>query len=653
MASYNVTLYIDSGFNAINIPDTPATLEASAGGIIKVAPVVILQNRFLGSVRVSVNWDAVKNCDYCRIGSMYYSVQGIRMLSDSTAELSITPDFITSAGGFRLIDGAVTTDFQILDGITERATVSVDDFGLYTDADPLTAPQQTLQLETEWDIPGNVNNTGMYLVSEAIGVDPNSAVLCETSIDLAKMYTEHHGKTYQTPGGDVTVPQVENIAGSETSFGFESDPNVRVSNGTRIYVKNQNKLEDGAGADAQQTIEAGISQARSLGVESAIFDQWAVPTRFLGLITYTNSKLAVENPDSDEVESVTDQRVSMVQGKHGTISTGLNPKYSNVKNNRVLYGEYNSYGIITCAGNSCTFKPEEILTKSEFDAGKSPDIDFNVDPRAQGKPYYRFKHVNGNDEFWRNALAGETWARVPLIYESASGSELTRFTMANSIDASNQVTVSHGISGVINQITSLITGGQSVENRQEMAGYNIRQAQIAQNMGTLTSSRAISARGAQLGAGMAEAGFIAQGIGMVADDLADIHSYSATLHNELSQLYTTQTVYVPQVAFSYNPAILRDLKNNGIMLFRYRYKDTDLARIDKLLTMYGYKESEQVSTSNFYRRTKFDFVQCGSITITGLPRWWNDGISLQLRNGVRVWHTKPDVSAYNDNPIRR
>lgn len=176
MAEYKVTLFLNSGFNAVNIPDSVATLNASAAHI-EVDPVEILQNRFLSKVRINADWSAVKDCDYCKIGNFYYSVSSVNMLSESTAELSLNPDFILSAGGTK--EGNAT--FQILDGVTERQTVSEDNFGEYTDDDPLTTPQRPLRLFTAW-----LTDTSR----------PGSYTYISTTLDLRKQGQNKEGVTY-------------------------------------------------------------------------------------------------------------------------------------------------------------------------------------------------------------------------------------------------------------------------------------------------------------------------------------------------------------------------------------------------------------------------------------------------------------------------
>lgn len=597
MAEYKVTLFLNSGFNAVNIPDSVATLNASAAHV-EVDPVEILQNRFLTKVRINAEWGTVKDCDYCKIGNFYYSVSSVNMLSENTAELSLNPDFILSAGGTK--EGNAT--FQILDGITERQTVSEDNFGEYTDDDPLTTPQRPLRLFTEW-------------LTDASR--PGSYTYISTTLDLKKQGQNKEGVTYTDPetGETATIPKTYQIDNSQvTKIGFAGELQGDITDGTKYYIR-----DDGS-SPKDETIENGIAQARVLGIENSIIDQWSVP------------KIYVDNANTGDPFSPTS-----VIGAAGSFDVPFPFEWNQtVKNKRVEYGEYCKYGIITTSGNSMEAAPEVLGD------GTAPKVEWRADPRPEGKPYFRFHSMNGDTEFWRNCIAGSKWQKVPLVYQGQSGTALTRLNFNNDRAMKSQLKSQFLNSNEIDRF----------QNTLESIGS------------AFTGSLSGAAKGFKYG------GLIGAGEGAVKGILGTAYDYefsNAKLENardyykanyalekknELSQLYQDTTVYTPTVNFPYESDIIRDVKGNGVLVYRYEYDPYDADRIDKLLTMYGYKETESLTMGNFNRRKKFDYVQCSSVTVTGLPRWWNDGIGDQLRNGIRIWHVKPDPSAYENNPVK-
>ena len=603
MAEYKVTLFLNSGFNAVNIPDSVATLNASAAHV-EVDPVEILQNRFLTKVRINADWSTVKDCDYCKVGDFYYSVGSVDMQSESTAELSLTPDFILSAGGTK--EGKAT--FQILDGVTERQTVSEDNFGEYTDDDPLTTPQRPLRLVTAWLM--DTSRPGFY-------------TYISTTLDLRKQGQNKEGVTYtdQETGKSATVPKTYQIDNSQvTKIGFAEALQGDITDGTKYYIR-----DDGSNPK-DEAIESGIAQARVLGIENSIIDQWSVP------------KIYVDNANTGDPFSPTS-----VIGAAGSFNVPFPFEWNQtVKNKRVEYGEYCKYGIITTSGNSMEAAPEVLKAGNET----APTIDWRSDPRPEGKPYFRFHSMNGDTEFWRNCIAGSKWQKVPLVYQGQSGSALTRLNFDNDRAMKKQLK-SQFMND--NEIDRLQNAMNVIPNA--FSGMLNNMASGAEIGGTFGSPAGTAIGGA---VGFASGGSNSIFTNARLENDRDYYkaNYAMEKKNELSQLYQNTTVYTPTVNFPYESDIIRDIKGNGVLVYRYEYDPYDADRIDKLLTMYGYKETEDLKMENFNRRKKFDYVQCSSVTVTGRPRWWNDGIGDQLRNGIRIWHVKPDPSAYTNNPIK-
>lgn len=632
--SYECVLYRNTGFNAINIPDSPALLTR-VGNPVTVPALEILQEYFLTSIQVKSGWEGVKECDYCKVGSFFYSVTSVTMLTVGTAQLSLVPDFVTSAGG--------PAKLHYIDGITSRATVSDDTYGAYTDPDPLTAPQRPLKIVTEWD-----TATGSGDIPSTIDGDP---VFVESTISLPQQGYFTDGETYTdaNTGETVTIPKTYPITGSKFPITVEGNDQddvtdfvvdgSAVSDRTAVYVENDKLTSDFSGVsnitNVGQAVMDGLSAVRALGIEEgSILNQWRVPKEFVGSIKQ-NTPGTYFTTGTDK--AATFAGIKSIAGRKATISTNIKPDYATVKNKRTLYGDYNKYGLMTTAGNSAEFKPEEITTEKE-----SPEVTFISDPRPQGKPYFRFTTINGNKEFWRNCVAGSEWQNVPLVYQGASGTALTRLNFDNSRAMTdlqaNQWADRYKLNGV-----------ESIVNTVFGTGTQAAQLAMSGASGGLSD---------MVGAGMSggTSGGVAGLLFTIAHAEQDYKQYAGIYKqqkaNELSQLYQATTVYAPTVNFPYNADILRDVKGNAILLYKYELQDEDVKRVDKLLTMYGYKETEPVTADIFDRRQKFDYVECSAVTVTGLPKWWCDGIGAQLTNGVRVWHTKPSADAYTDNPIK-
>ena len=142
----NVRVYYNTGFNAVNIPDTPALLDSGYFTLTDFPAIDVLQERFLSSIRIRATWNQVKNGDYCRITDtsdnydFFYVIDGISMKAQDVAELHLIPDFVTSAGGLENCD--------ILDGVATRCHVDDDTYGAWELDDEYLTPSEPLFLGT-------------------------------------------------------------------------------------------------------------------------------------------------------------------------------------------------------------------------------------------------------------------------------------------------------------------------------------------------------------------------------------------------------------------------------------------------------------------------------------------------------------------------
>ena len=366
---YSITLYNNTGFDLVNVPDGPATLQAAAYSVVEFPVVDIVQNYFLSSVSIKATFEQVKFADYCKVGDFYYFVNSLTMSSPDVAVLSLTPDGLTSG----LAKGAITA----ISGTTERRRVlsSEDKMGAFTGDDPLMTPQEPLQL---------VMGDDLFIGGGATVSVP----YVESLIDLVKLQNSFKdgkftGRTFTDPQDEeskVTVPSVDSLTG-QTTFAIGS----RILPSTKTQLYKYTKVQE------------AIGLARALGVESGITNQVSLP------------------PSLVETTETEDGSVTLCKGIDQKVSTGLPFQYANVKNKKLLYGQYNKYGIITVAGNRLEVSPEEI--SSTFTG--SPEVKCKSDPRPNGKPYFRYSTYLGDSSdtgFWKNSISGLPWSQVPLVY---------------------------------------------------------------------------------------------------------------------------------------------------------------------------------------------------------------------------------------------
>lgn len=610
MAQYTVRLYFETGFNSINIPDSPELLNGNEQTIppttefsyLDFPSLDINQERFLPMVRIRASWDVIKNADYCRIGTWYYFVDGIRMSSGDVAELTLVPDFITSAGG--------VSQLQILDGVTDRVHITDDSFGLYGEEDPYMSPAYDMDIDSythTW------NQASYTFVETTLNLKTLGLQKRSNNTEASVASCTKDGTTF-----NVTYPSVPMLNGTTH---YDTGTGTTYFNLTDI--KGQGLYLLGGDSDMPSNIvRDGMAQARALGVEESISGQFSIPSVFV-------------DPSGDG----TGEFVTKLRGLSGSIQASSVPFiYGNARNNRVFYGSQSPYTLATAAGDTLTAKAEEI-----YGAGMTgPAVSMMVDPRRTGKPYYRFTVLNGksagNDiyDFFRGCVAGEPWQSVPLVFNNKSGSVLDQ--------------VSHRASMAQRDIKEL--EAQIQYDRSNSAWSKIKKiAPAAIGLGAAIISGGTAAIvGGVAGGALSVGGSIADDVHKKTDyeRMADAMAIDRAIEEQ--QFAISQTAFVPTIAFPADPALFSEITRNGFGVYRAVYKPQDITRIDRILTAYGYKYTKILEPTDFTNRRDFNYIKA-SITVGNLPMWWANGIAVQLSGGVRVWHKRPNPAYYTQNPV--
>lgn len=647
---YNATIFCNTGFNAVNIPDSPATLNL-AQAQYTVPALDIYQARELSQFVVRANYGVVKNADYLYLVNSedstdfaYYSIQNVTMTSKDTAVLDVTMDYILTAGG--------VSNLTFLDGMCERHHVAVadDTFGAYDEDDPYISPAQQMLIESE--VPNFVGS----------GEVDTDVTILESTVNLYAMYKQStdqnlnpEGIDYTSADGNVvTVPNVApgqpaSLASMGTGTGASDEYTCLIPNST-FYIPDWDNSSyiftrpTGGSVETAQWIPDVLSFIRSLGVESCIIAQYSIPafmlsgTEISGLSGYSAIDPTTGTP-SIEMKAV--GLVNKLKGKFMHVQSTLSFEHGyshNVQNKRLFYGKNCEYKIISVAsGNSATFLPEDIRSGSEG----APAIAMRVDPRPDGAPYFRFEYYKGglsaSDSFFINAVKGLTWQNVPLVFQGASGSLMNQYKF-NAQQASLQEGANYGY--------------KSAQLGNQQANLNATLG-MAGNLISGVANGLTGNWGGVLGdaADFATAG-MNLGFTNAQYELTKNHqenSFYIQRNSELQSLLIQNNVVAPSMNFPISESI-RDFVGNTCLVYRTYYTENDVTRLDKILTMYGYRHTTPITTALLTNRSKFNYIQARGVSVgnTLLPKWIRDGIATQFAAGTRIWHQLPDVSAYTD-----
>lgn len=601
---WNIRLYYETGFNAVNIPDSPALLETMNHADFPALD--ILQGEHLSYVNVKATRAQVKNADYMRLtdgtDTFYYIVEDFTMTSTDVSMLSIVMDYFTTHGG--------VTGIAFLDGVVERHHVAVEDdkYGAYTEDDPMLVPSKELEFD----------EVSLFTDMVTEGTT-KSHIILETTLDMKEIATNANAINYNTAGGDsVTVPLVNATTKVSTVNVYvdANDPSVL----TKEFITPKTVYCDAG----NENVISAIGRARSLGVEDGILNSYIVPDA--AVVDYANGVDA-------------DGNVATITGAHKFENTDLDFEYATVNNKRVLYGSLNSFMLVSPAnGNSVTFKPEDIAYNSFGDITTSPRVCMNTDPRPDGRPYFRFEYYKGNNyDFFLNALKGMEWANAPLVYQRRSGEWQAKLQHDATTGMLEREQNMANTANKIQATLGLIGAGKQVTN---FAGMEKQQA-FEQSMNTNYN---IGSMGFNIGMDFVTSGMQAS----LAKRQTEMHFKDAFLQEAVG--YVSGKVVAPDLRFAMSET-LRDFRGNGCIVYRYRPQTSDIEKLDKVLTMYGYKDTNVLAGHEEYmtNRRKFNYLKASGVSVAGnKPKWLRDGVAMQLSVGTRIWHVKPDASAYTD-----
>lgn len=551
MAVYSIKGYFNTGFNSVNIPDSPAVLATASSKTF--ASNWLLQNKDLTAVRLNATWEEVQNIDYVAIGNSYYYVKGITMLTEVCAELSLVLDGLTTAGGVNAVG--------ITGGWCKRSHTGND--ALFDN-----------NIHEPWQPSEPLEIVGLKKHVESTG--SGWTLVCST-VDLTKI--ESVAQEYLDKDNAVVcyVPKVPPVT-------TES----RMEAVLPVYGRKAQTLPNTSLFFVSNVLEA-IAHVRELGIESCLTGAYVLPREW-GDIGFG------------------DRNVVNTLGKLYSQTCGGAISYGSV-NNKKCFSQYNEFSVVAMAtGDKITSEAHDI-----YDGGASPTVIMFSDPSPEnGKPYAQFKNFLGNQQLpFQNCVQGGTWLNQPMAFSGASGSLIAQTQFTNRQDlAETRNNVNYGMSTAGNFLSAI--GSALTGNISGVLGSAKSQAESAINYEFANQQRQL----------------------------------------ERGEFETSQTINAPDVKFPRSSSI-QAYVGNGFVTYQTRLSAKDLARFDRFLTMFGYAQSKPLEKSDFTNRRYFNYVQADGVNVSGnVGLRVRENIVEQLSGGVRIWHTLPNASYYNGNPIK-
>ena len=639
MAQYTATLYKNTGFNTVDIPDSPALVKSFAS--VSASALYEKQNAPLDRVRIQKPFNDIKNCDYLELGNMFYFITDIKMLNDNVCELGIIEDSLTSLGG--------ASQLKFIDGWCERKHVTSDN--LFENIIPENfTPKEPLELKT------------FGIVADY----DDAVVLLASTVDLTADWTAADVYVGQASGDDyqVTVPSLP---------GASAETKIYINTGVQssVYGSVLTATLPGYGLYNynDSSVKANVKKLRALGLETVLIGCYKIP---LAYITSINDVIKTA-PDFDDF--VFCAKISMTYNDLSVFTaldapgTTLEYGYGNyTPANKKVFAQYNDVTVFSTSGDINNYKVCD-LRKVNFTTAETDDIYFAMFANGApgGSPFIRPKYfekeaVNSGNLF-NNAVRGSTWANCPLVLEGASGSDLIQAKGTLSQQASQMSWDAATYN--INEKFAYSLGAKAVRGLDVTAGAT----SLIGNNGNMTKNRLANQQDFSNLYGQVDAGTgIFGNIFNAYADLAtsDPNAMKRNLEMLANEIMNQKLAYelslnivAPDIKFTQDVNIQLFL-GNSFFAYALRLSDTDLERFDKYLTLYGYATSEPLTTSCFSGRVNYNFVQASGVSIEGTSSVTysenNNRIrrilaAAQLNQGVRIWHTAPTTAKRFTNPI--
>lgn len=602
----NIYGWKNTGLNAYNTLSNPSILEAQTSIMVNLtsaSSVDIRQQRVLSSVRVNATWDTVKDVDIIKIvpvssgAAAWYAVDGSPvMLAEDVAQLNLVYDaWLSYVGTYAL------STLKVLDGVTRRITINdnpVSSGAAFTidatEPDDYLTPSKPLKISTDY-----------IQVTDPTNAD-REYFLIESTIDLSAVFDNAITYIDQVSGSKVTAPTLKRCP-VYTQYSLQ---NIDGSQITSLSNNPMTALYSVTSSNKDQVLDV-LNQARSLGMENAIIAIYRIP--------------------KDLVVAVAPSSVTGIIGKtvdFDATNIKFNPYTGRINNPRLLYSEYTGAGLVSFSGDKASYDIKDIYNGTDSDLF----VRIMSDPHSDGKPYFRPRYIfGGTTGFFMNCISGMQWKQVPLTYFEKSGNLLNtiKFNASSNTDLENY----------------------NAQMRSLNAGYIRETAQrTGQVIGNVIGS---GDKYQALGSAIGGVGSQVFSTYMAETERENIQrTYVARRRAEVAQYVTDNLVVAPEVAMPYNSEAARDYTGAIGVAYRYQYDAEDVTRIDKILSMYGYRKTKVLQATDFSVQSGryFQYIEATGATFASqnAPAWMLDLLSAQLCGGIRIWGSMPDVTHLNN-----
>lgn len=628
---FTAKLYNKTGFNLVNIPDSPTLLETAAESTKEVPTMDILQLYFNSVITIRAFEIDVMKADYLELSGRltddiihkaYYYIDGYTMTSGDTVELSVVMEPWLTCGGIGHV--------KFLDGITNRHHVgrSDDEFGQYQEEDDIFVPSEPVDI-VEVDRLFDPTNTTAYRDGSGYAL----VVLSSTDLTMAKNYKYDVWASADESGGKVGSMQYGGTF-AEWGGGDRFNPEQLLST-HRTFCGNPFVVTVGKDDTAVNSIMEKVVDIFANGAGSVISYMYLIPLQYAGFLQNGVNDLMRNTVEFEEFEFEINK--------------------NNIKNIRVYGGPENSEIFLSTASGVVKEIRIDHITASEEEVDNVITFKSNIsafaDVRPGGGITYEFQEKTTPSSI----MEGGKWMEMTSAVTSADGINQARAQFEANRTLSNMSYGAEAMQGIDPGANKLIpyVGLHLVPHKYITEGAkslyaNFENTTMANRFGYTQNGRPA------LDVMDLNAGDLMSGIKAGDEKAMSAYTRQLQLQNEMSQFNAGVVL---------NGHVMGDIKSvpdtscHEVIHYKKRLSARDRVKFDKILTMYGYRHTAPINSltnSNILgNREKFNFIQTKGVSISttsNVPKSVRDRACEAFNSGVRIWHVKPDVNAYSNNP---
>ena len=635
---WKVRMYMNTGFNSINVPDSEATLERAANSYKDFPAIDCLQRYFLSNIIIRAFEDDVINGDYIKLWDddnpnrfAFYSMSGFTMTSGDTIDLAITMDPLLTCGGIDNID--------FLDGMVSRRNLA-DGEETPTEDDPYLVPQKLTLVPVGEYFGAYASQSHQYgeqllMVRSLYDITGNNTLkIAQDVTDVTITQDKFTGSLVSTP-----VLKSEGMA-SETRIYFDG-ADIDVSDGTLYQVFNTGGYSQ---LNKSQMMD-NIKKLIEFGRTDVVLNMYYIPSCFAKYILPNDSGVLVQ----------------MAIKRYDTVANG--DAYFNsivaeripddaytykAHNERVYIGKHFAYVFtVRDSGDSVTINPEDIMYDS---ASNLPTIAISIDPRANGKvTYYPLtRNVYGGENeliqpYDQRALppkhvSSKGWANAECFVNGAAGIRLKADQFALNDKLATE-SVELDLAAKFNEGDYGWGALKYIKPKNRIKKYI--QADYLGDVADVESMAGLAGR-------HGESERLEYG-----DLYARGNEYAKTMYTRATDRMKEQQqliqASIPQVTTVSKSSDDTLVTTTALSVYRSMISEEDLKRFDKIIDRFGVKKTGPIEKDMLTSRVSFNYIDAAGVSVKcdTVPKSVRNELSSLFNGGVRIWHLRPEVDVSN------